>query len=161
MPNKKKIYLITILICVAFLAVLVLALTLPNAMKKSDAKKTLKSTEHATEMVLIDPLFGEGDLLGNRGKSAALSETELAQLKAQLAAVASGGLRYNGKSAVFGGGSDLRLQMVIDGQTVLLFLCENEFYLLSGDLSTRFSAKDANAYATLYQNARAILAAAQ
>ena len=156
--KKWKIYLIGGIAILVAVLILLASVFIPMAMKKSDMGELLAKVQEGDLVAVNDPLYENGDVLGNKGKEVVLSDTELQEVKALLRTVMDSGYEYRQEKTFLGEATGLRLTVRIGEETVFLWFSEREFYQMQGELAICFRANNNKDYMALYQRLQELLA---
>lgn len=127
---------------------------LPRAQQKRKMRNALTafSESDISYILVIDPLYDTGDLLGNDGKELSLDAAQTGALLEALEAINAAGLRYAGEEALPAGSFDLRVLLrAEDGALVQFYVREHTLGYLDGTAYYSFETqKDSEAIPKLY-----------
>lgn len=150
-----------LVLCVAALIIL-LAIFIPRARENRVFRTRYQLLERAeyTRFLLSDPLYKTGEVIASRGVEVALSDDEVAAIRAVLTALRESGIRNGENLKGVDGAFDVRLQIrTADGTRAELYFTESQMYFYADGTVFTFRPKDSGAYEGLYHTMQNILKA--
>lgn len=154
--KNKKVYLIGGSIVVLAVVIILLCVFVPIWSHRAEMKRLLPALQGSARMTVGDPLYENGDFLGNTGKEVLLEGERLTEIEGLLQAICDGGYRTDGTRKMSAGSSDLTLKVrSAEGEILILWFNDEHFYYIDGSVAVLFEAKDEAAFASLVEKMRA------
>lgn len=155
MKNKKAYWIGGGIVALAVLIVL-LCVFVPVWMHKAEMDRILPALQGSARMTVGDPLYQNGDILGNTGKEVLVEGARRAEIEGLLQTLADGGYRTAGTEKMPAGSSDLTLKVrTTNGKIFVLWLNDTYFYYIDGSVAVLFEAKDKEAFSALVAKLKA------
>ena len=154
-----RVPLICAVILLAAVALVLGAVFLPEVRQKNKMKKTLNAflNTDAVYVLVSDPLYDTGDLLGNDGREVRLTDAQLAEARGAVRAVLDAGLSFAEARQAPAGAFDYRVFLRGEGETVQFFVSADCVGFTDGGGYFLFTAKG-EAVSALHRSLSAFLA---
>ena len=151
---KGKLHII-VGVGLILLAVLIVlgVIFLPRMAAKSDMRELLEKAAVRSEYVMVvDPTFVHEGIMAGEGREARLEGEALAAVQGALAVLAED-FSYEKKEGTFSGGLGMHLLVKgTEGEILQIYFTKEHFYATLKGARYYFTADDAEAYKTLYEN---------